>query len=346
MIPSKNPYGSGERDTVEPNLISVHLHHLENSIQFKNICRSIYPEALQPSDILDLPPIPVGLFKAIDIHSLSSFDDVTIATSSGTTGAKSTVRLDSSTRKRQADALSLTMAHWLGPVRRPMLIIDSPSTLDDRSAMSARAAAIRSLYKFGKNHHYLLNNRGQVDIPGLRRWLKENESREIFVFGFTFMIWSSLVTKLGDAGISLTNAILFHGGGWKKLIDTSVSPETFSETLKSQFGVSEVHDYYGMVEQLGGIWVEGSNSVLLPSTFNHAIIRDPVTLKPLPRGEVGLIHSFSTLPLSYPGHSILTEDLGQIVPNLYKTSVYGNWGLRIHGRIPSAEPRGCSDAIR
>lgn len=346
MTLPQSPYGLGERQVVEENLLSLHRHHLENSTQFRNICQKLYPDSLNARGVLDLPPLPVGLFKAIDLHSLSSFHDVTSASSSGTTGVKSRVRLDLPTRNRQAEALSLTMSHWLGSVRRPMLIVDSPITLADAAGLSARAAAIRSLYKFGKNHHYLLDEFGHVDTDGLKLWLKENESREIFVFGFTFLIWSSLITKLADEGIKLRNAIVFHGGGWKKMTDTAVSPANFSETLKTRFEVAEVHDYYGMVEQLGGIWVEGEDSVLLPSSFNHVIIRDPKSLAPLPKGEIGIIQSFSTLPLSYPGHSILTEDMGQIVANEYRKDVYGDWGLRVHGRIPAAEPRGCSDAVR
>ena len=53
--------------------------------------------------------------------------------------------------------------------------------------------------------------------------------------------------------------------------------------------------------------------------------------------------ALSALPTSYPGHSILTEDLGVI------ERVDGGPGerqgnaLRILGRLPRAELRGCSD---
>jgi hypothetical protein len=60
-------------------------------------------------------------------------------------------------------------------------------------------------------------------------------------------------------------------------------------------------------------------------------------------GEEGLIESFSTIPRSYPGHAVLTEDLGV---------VHGVDGCRcsrrgayfsVIGRLPAAELRGCSD---
>jgi hypothetical protein len=52
------------------------------------------------------------------------------------------------------------------------------------------------------------------------------------------------------------------------------------------------------------------------------------------------------LPESYPGHSILTEDLGRITA--VDGCACGRLGkaLRIEGRVPKAELRGCSDTHR
>jgi hypothetical protein len=51
----------------------------------------------------------------------------------------------------------------------------------------------------------------------------------------------------------------------------------------------------------------------------------------------------SLIPKSYPGHSILTEDLGTIygVDNC-QCGRKGKY-FKVHGRIKSAEIRGCSD---
>ena len=51
----------------------------------------------------------------------------------------------------------------------------------------------------------------------------------------------------------------------------------------------------------------------------------------------------SILPFSYPGHNILTDDLGEIlgVDNC-KCGRLGKF-FKIHGRINNAEIRGCSD---
>ena len=57
----------------------------------------------------------------------------------------------------------------------------------------------------------------------------------------------------------------------------------------------------------------------------------------------GLIQLISLLPTSYPGHSILTEDIGEVVEkNNCKCALYGKRFL-VHGRVKEAEVRGCSD---
>ena len=65
----------------------------------------------------------------------------------------------------------------------------------------------------------------------------------------------------------------------------------------------------------------------------------------MPDGEVGLVQVVSCLPTSYPGHSLLTEDLGVIRgvddPRL---GMKGRF-FEILGRVPQAELRGCSDTF-
>ena len=57
----------------------------------------------------------------------------------------------------------------------------------------------------------------------------------------------------------------------------------------------------------------------------------------------GLIQLFSLLPTSYPGHNILTEDIGEITEeNNCKCGIKGKCFL-VHGRAKEAELRGCGD---
>ena len=60
-------------------------------------------------------------------------------------------------------------------------------------------------------------------------------------------------------------------------------------------------------------------------------------------GEEGLIQVFSLLPQSYPGHSILTEDIGTLEGfDNCQCNRRGKY-FSINGRVQGSELRGCSD---
>lgn len=60
-------------------------------------------------------------------------------------------------------------------------------------------------------------------------------------------------------------------------------------------------------------------------------------------GEKGFIEVVSAIPESYPGHCLLTEDMGEILGE--DDCPCGRKGkyFRIEGRLKNAEIRGCSD---
>jgi phenylacetate-coenzyme A ligase PaaK-like adenylate-forming protein len=137
--------------------------------------------------------------------------------------------------------------------------------------------------------------------------------------------------------------VLIHGGGWKKLESLAVDNATFKNVLKETCGVSSVCNYYGMVEQTGSIFMECAHGVLHASVFSDVLVRDPVTFSPLGTGKPGLLQLVSILPWSYPGHSILTEDIGEVLG--IDNCPCGRKGryFRVLGRAKNAEVRGCSD---
>ena len=139
---------------------------------------------------------------------------------------------------------------------------------------------------------------------------------------------------------------MIHGGGWKKLKDEAVEAQTFNRLLKQYLGIKEVHNYYGMVEQVGSIFVECREGYLHAPNYADIIIRNPLTFEVAEIGEQGLIQVVSELPKSYPGHSLLTEDLGTIHGIDNCTCGWKGKYFSVAGRIPKAEIRGCSDTFQ
>ena len=161
------------------------------------------------------------------------------------------------------------------------------------------------------------------------------------------MIWQYIYKKLQNSRLNLDfeHAILVHSGGWKKLINEAVDKKTFNKSLFSAMNIRKIHNFYGMVEQVGSIYVECEYGYMHTSNFSDIIIRDPMDLSPIINGTKGVIEILSVLPRSYPGHVLLTEDVGKIIG--VDDCLCGRNGkyFEIIGRLPKAEIRGCSDTF-
>jgi len=295
------------------------------------------------SSIAELPWLPVRLFKNLELKSIPDDEVFKVLTSSGTTGEVSRIYLDKAAAATQTRQLGATVQTVLGTKRLPMLLVDTKAMLKDRRSFSARGAGVLGMSTFGRDHVWALDNDGHVDLDAIRGFLEKHGGAPFLIFGFTYMVWLHLYEVARDHGLDLSNGILIHSGGWKKLVDQAVSPEVFRERL-AEVGLVNTHNFYGMVEQIGTIFLEGpSGGSLYCPDFADVVVRDPVTWRELPPGETGLLEVVSTLPTSYPGHVLLTEDLG-VVHGIDD----GDWpGKRfsILGRLPRAEARGCSDTF-
>jgi hypothetical protein len=140
-------------------------------------------------------------------------------------------------------------------------------------------------------------------------------------------------------------AILLHSGGWKKLAAEAVSKDDFTRGTAAVLGTipSRILDFYGMVEQVGTVFVDCEAGNKHAPAFADVILRRPLSLAPADLGETGMIEVLSILPSSYPGHALLTEDLG-VLTGVDDCSC-GRKGLhfRFSGRIERAAVRGCGD---
>jgi hypothetical protein len=255
----------------------------------------------------------------------------------------SQIVLDSETARRQTIALSRIMTGILGPARLPMILVESPSIVKDRLRFNARAAGVLGMMNFGRRHFYALDDAMNLDEPGLLTFLAEFGGAPFLIFGFTFMVWQYFFLRAAVLGLDLSQGILVHSGGWKKLEDMAVSNAEFRARFAASTGLTRIYNFYGMAEQVGSVFLEGEDGFLYPPNFGDVIVRDPLTFQEQPVGVPGVIQVLSLLPLSYPGHSILTEDLGVI--RGIDDSRCGRSGkyFSVLGRVPRAELRGCSD---
>lgn len=323
--------------------------HQENCPEYKRMMEAIDFDAEKITSYKDLPFLPVRLFKEMELKSVPEDDVVKTMTSSGTTGqAVSKIYLDKVTSSNQQKTMVKIVSEFTGSSRMPMIIIDCPSVVKNRAMFSARGAGILGFSIFGTKKIYALDDDMKLDVEGLKDFLEQYGDRKILLFGFTFMVWQHFykeLLRLKEKGIifDLSNGIMIHGGGWKKLISEAVSHDEFHRQMEAVCGLHDIHDYYGMVEQTGCIYMECECGHLHASNFSDVIIRRPLDFSVANIGEMGIIQVVSAIPESYPGHSLLTEDEGLILGE--DDCPCGRKGkyFQINGRLKNAEIRGCSD---
>ena len=325
-------------------------YHYEHCIEYKGMLDLIGFNLEVVDSYYDIPFLPVRLFKELDMLSVDEKDVFKILTSSGTTGQSvSKIYLDKTTASNQQKTLVKIVSSFTGSGRMPMLIIDCPSVVKHRSIFSARGAGILGFSIFGTDNTFALDDDMNLNVRAIAEFLEKHKDKKILIFGFTFMIWQHFYMELlkrkkqsGDT-FDISNGILIHGGGWKKLVSEAVSSQEFHDRIKSVCGLDNIYDYYGMVEQTGCIYMQCEHGHLHASIFSDIIIRNPIDFTVSRVGEKGIIQVLSTIPKSYPGHSLLTEDEGILLGE--DDCICGRKGkyFKILGRLKNAELRGCSD---
>lgn len=321
-------------------------HHYKHCKEYKKIIDAQNFDVNNIDSYYDIPFLPVRLFKEYELKSIDNDSVQKTMTSSGTTGQQvSKIFLDKETSANQTKTLTKIVSSYIGKKRLPMIILDTSALIKNRAMFSARGAGILGFSMFAKDKFYALDENMKLNIEGMNEFLEKHKNEDIFLFGFTFMIWQHFYRELLRTGYKpdLSRGTIIHGGGWKKLVAEAVSPEKFKSELKKVCGIERVYDYYGMVEQTGTIYMECECGHLHAPVFSDIIIRREKDFSVAEIGEEGLIEVVSILPKSYPGHALLTEDNGVILGE--DDCPCGRKGkyFKINGRIKNAEIRGCSD---
>lgn len=342
----------------ETKLLAIFREQIRHTIEVNEHMERFYhsfgvdPEQIH--HIADISPLPVTMFKNFNLQTCKDEDIVRILNSSATTsGVPSRIPIDKTTSLRQTKALVSTLKNYLGTARRPFLVIDTSEVNDPGAGtISARGAAIRGISNFARGTTYVLDNvDGELLLNQdvLNEFIEKNKGKEILAFGFTYIIWTRFLDTLEEAGVTLDmpDIKILHGGGWKKLTSQAVTKDIFNTRVGALFNTdpSNVIDYYGMVEQLGVLFLDCPYGYKHVPDFAEVIMRDIYTMEEVPIGTPGLIEVMSTLGTSYPSQAVLTEDIGEVVG--IDDCPCGRKGkyFMFRSRVEKAEIRGCGDTF-
>ncbi|HTW57388.1 MAG TPA: hypothetical protein VMD99_04635 [Terriglobales bacterium] len=328
-------------------------HAGERNRLFRNYVEHWPVDFREAREIADLPYLPVGVFKTDPPLALVDAGEIKrTLTSSATTGqAPSRIVLDAATARRMTKGVLTIARDFIGPERRPYLVVDTPENLATQSQLGARSAAVQALGSFATEIVSCLlsgpDGTSSLDLEKLLAYSSRWQRNEILVYGFTYVLWTQLVEPLRRQGVrlNLPNARVLHSGGWKRLLQRAVTREVFAEGVTSVFGCApeRIIDYYGMVENVGVIYPDCDHGNKHVPAFAEVIVRNPLTLSPVKAGQRGLIQVCSALPTSFPGFLLLTEDTAEVVGD--DNCPCGRRGMtfRFAGRVPKAEVRGCGN---
>lgn len=342
-----------EKESVLLDIIKEQLRSNTVNENIKSMYQKSGIDISKIARLSEITFIPVTMFKEFDLLTCSKDDIVRILNSSATTSGKpSKIYLDKATSILQSQALISTLKNFLGINRRPMLIIDSNQANSKTAILSARGAAIRGVSSFASKLTYVMDKQNDdlvINMDRLKDFENKYKDREILVYGFTYIIWSKFVKTLREEGItlSLPKMKLLHSGGWKKLTHEKVTKEEFTRLTAESFGTStkNIIDFYGMVEQVGVVFIDCQCGYKHVPDFADVIIRDFNTLEEVKLGGSGMIEVISILGSSYPSQAILTEDIGKFIGvDDCKCGRKGKY-FKFESRVEKSETRGCGDTF-
>ncbi|MFY9513257.1 MAG: hypothetical protein WAQ05_20025 [Rubrivivax sp.] len=340
------PYATRDDAAFLRDMVALSRHHLNGCAPY----RAMWPEWHDAATPADLPFVHVGAFKerllATEAEGLRHLR--VLQSSATTSGIASKVQLDERSSALQACSAQAILVDWLGGHRRPLVVFDDPRSLRHRGDVSARLAAALSLRPLASDMHFVLPDPAR---PETVRWDAFDRacegSDELLVYGFTWILWLALgraeVPETTLQRLRRTRIRFVHSGGWKKLEAERVDRQQFDAALLSRAGPgSSVLDYYGLVEQVGVICPQCEAGARHLPRWADVVVRDPWTHAPIEQGGVGQLQFMNLLAWGAPYHSVLTEDLGEVLQGDCRCGRHGRRFV-LHGRIPKAETRGCAN---
>lgn len=347
----KNPFGlvSPEEDNYFLSLMKyAFLHHIKSCEKFKNWCEYFginEKNILAVKTIEELPFLPSSAFKKNILISATEGTHGKSLLSSGTSSnKKSTIYIDNITSNLQKSTLANMLSNIIGTKRMECFIFDNnPINLRVDNELSGRVAGMAGYLLAAKSRNYFLESESLTNISGNTvdklQSLKDKKD-PVYLIGYTFMLYS-ILKSLSEKNIYFElpkNSKLIHFGGWKKMEDSKVSKKTLNELIVKVLNIKldNIYDIYGFTEQLGTIYPASGNKGTAIPIQTRVIVRDTNTFKPLKKGS-GFLQFLNPFPYSYPGISILQDDIGSYC---HKTGL-----INIEGRIKGLDERGCGDTI-
>jgi hypothetical protein len=189
-----------------------------------------------------------------------------------------------------------------------------------------------------------VDGRGRLDAEALRSALKgaEKAAVPVLLVGTSLALQHAVEGLASDTPVKLPPGSRVMDTGGFKGRDREITRDELQARIHAVTGVplSMMIGEYGMTELLSQLYepvlesgVAASGSYV-PAPWLRIRALDPLTLSEVSEGTPGLLAFFDLANAGSVSH-VLTEDLGTV----------SRGRVRLLGRAPGAEPRGCSIAM-
>ncbi|MGD8361777.1 MAG: long-chain fatty acid--CoA ligase [Gemmatimonadota bacterium] len=320
----------------------------------------------------EIPHLPTRAFKAVPLMAGDPREAQAVFRTSGTTGGEG-VRGEHYVRSLslyRASLLPNFQAHVFpdGECLPALALLPDPAEAPE-SSLSYMLGEVRRDLSGGRGGFFMDPDSGLRTGEFLRALREAEEADDpVLLAGtaFAFVHWMEEAENEGWKVRLPEGSRIMETGGFKGRSRT-VPREALYSGLEDLFGVPRtlIVNEYGMTELLsqfyepvlaggrgwggraeGEGWSKDRNEEAEPPwgalsrryhrgpPWVRTRILHPLTLEPVPAGEVGILAHLDLANLGSIS-AVLTEDTGRLVPG----------GFRLQGRSPGAEPRGCSLAM-
>ncbi len=323
--------------------LEVFAYQFENNVAYQRLCRlrNATPETVERWQ--DIPAVTTTSFKSVPLfcHPLESAGFVFYT--SGTTRSRPGVHYFHDLELYKKGSLKSFAAACLDDNQRlPMLIIGPSAEFFPHSSLGRMFSWC--MRQYGEDGSAILFTPRGVDVEFACDWLEEYAGAgKALIILATSLALADLVTALEEDGARIplpAGSRILDTGGSKgrhlaipraELLQRTASVFALPETMIfNEYGMTEMSSQYYQTSilsrQLGA-----DPAVHLSSPWLRSLACDPDTLELLPEGSTGILRHFDLLNLDSVA-MLQTEDLGQVQGH----------SLILHGRLPGAEPRGCS----
>jgi hypothetical protein len=233
-------------------------------------------------------------------------------------------------------------AHVVRGERMPFISLVPPwrDRIDSSLSFMVSAAA----EAFASDVLWLVDGRGRMDDDALWSAMRsaERASVPVLIVGTSLALLHAVERLETGRPLRLPpGSRVMDTGGFKGL-EREITRDELHARVESATGVpaSLMIGEYGMTELLSQLYEPVLDTgvhafgTYVPAPWLRVRALDPVTLADVPEGTTGLLAFFDLANAGSVCH-VLTEDLGSV----------SHGRVRLHGRAPAAEPRGCSVAM-